>query len=127
MLSNEFFTRSPECVGGFGIECVGANAFGVNGQRFVLGDDLADMAVLAISSADLFSGRDKAGPDRSGGSLRNGLVLERLSACCGGFFADSIDRRLRLSRVEMPSKLGLDASRMNGSRSNPAVAMARVE
>ena len=127
ILSHQFFTLSPKCLRGFGIECVGANAFGVNSQRLVLGDDLADVAVLAILSTDLFSGRDKTSPDRSGGSLRNRLVLKRLPACCCGFFTDSIDRRLRLSWVEMPSKLGLDASRMNGGGSNPAVAMPQVE
>src|SRR6476659_2879435 len=127
MLSNQFFSFSPECLGGLGIECVGANAFAIGCQQRVLGDDVADVAVLAISSADLFSGRDKASPDRSGGSLRNCLVLKRLPACCCGFFADSVDRRLQLSRVEMPSKLGFDASRMDGGGSNPAAAMARVE
>src|SRR6202162_1705612 len=127
MLSNQFFTLSPECLRGFGIKCVRTNAFAVDCQRLVLGDDLADVAVLAILSADLFRGRHKASPDRSGGSLRNRLVLKRLPACCCGFFADSIDRRLQLSRVEMPSKLGLDASRMNGGGANPAAAMARVE
>src|SRR6266550_5399907 len=127
MLSNQFFTLSPKCLCGFGIECVGANAFAVGCQQRVLGDDVADVAVLAISSADLFSGRDKASPDRSGCSLRDRLVLKRLPACCCGFFADSVDRRLRLSWVEMPSKLGLDASRMNGGSSNPAAAMPRVE
>src|SRR5882762_3924364 len=127
MLSNQFFTLSPKCLGGFGIECVGANAFAIGCQQLVLGNDLAHVTVLAIASADLFSGRHKASPDRSGGSLRNRLVLKRLPACCCGFFADTIDRRLRLSRVKMPSKLGLDASGMNGSRSNPAVAMPQVE
>src|SRR4029077_20394962 len=127
MLSNQFFTPSPECLGGLGIECVGANAFAIGCQQLVLGDDLADVAVLAIASPDLFSGRDKAGPDRSGGSLRNRLVLKRLPACCCGFFADSIDRRLQLSGVEMPSKLGLDASRMDSGCSNPITAMARVQ
>src|SRR6476620_7632272 len=127
MLANQFFTLSPECVGGLRIECVGANTFAIGCQQLVLGYDLADAAVLAILSADLFSRRDKASPDRSGGSLRNRLVLKRLPACCCGFFADSVDDRLQLSRVEMPSKLGLDASRMDGGGANPAVAMARVE
>src|SRR6476620_11060055 len=127
MFSNQFFTLSPECLGGLGIECVGANAFAIGCQQLVLGDDLADVTVLAISSADLFRGRDKASPDRSGGSLRNCLVLKRLPACCCGFFADSVDRRLQLSRIEMPSKLGLDASRMDGGGANPAVAMPQVE
>src|SRR5882757_358485 len=127
MLSNQFFTLSPKRFGSFGIDCVGANAFVIDCQRLVLGDDLADVAVLAILSADLFSGHYKASPDRSGCSLRDRLVLKRLPACCCGFFADSIDRRLQLSGVEMPSKLGLDASRMDSSGSNPAAAMARVE
>src|SRR6476659_4945933 len=127
MLSNQFFTLPPQCLGGFGIEFVGANAFAIGCQQLVLGDDLADVAVLAISSPDLFSGRDKAGPERSGGSWRHRLVLKRLSACCCGFFADSVDRRLQLSGVEMPSKLGLDASRMDGGGAHPAVAMPQVE
>src|SRR6478735_7582594 len=127
MLANQFFTLSPKCFGAFGIECVGANTFAIGCQQLVLGDDLADVAVLAISSADLFSRPDKASPDRSGGSLRNCLVLKRLPTCCCGFFADSVDRRLQLSGVEMPSKLGLDASRMDGGSANPAVAMPQVE
>src|SRR5882757_6826798 len=85
------------------------------------------MTVLAIASADLFSGRYKASPDRSGRSLRDRLVLKSLPACGCGFFADSVDRRLQLSRVEMSSKLGLDASRMDGGGANPAVAMPQVE
>src|SRR5690349_3319207 len=127
MLFNQFFTLSPECLGGFGIECVGANAFAVGCQQLVLGNDLADVTVFAISAADLFSGRHKASPDRSSCSLRNRLVLKRLPACCCGFFADSVDRRLQLGRVEMPSKLSLDASRMDGGGSNPAAAMPQVE
>src|SRR6476661_331262 len=126
MLANEFFTFSPECLGGLGIECVGANAFAIGCQQRVLGDDVADVAVLAISSADLFRRRDKASPNRSGCSLRNRLVLKRLPARCCGFFADSVDRRLQLSRIEMSSKLGLDASRMDGCGANPAVAMPQV-
>src|SRR5258707_3386713 len=127
MLSNQFFTLSPKCLGGFGIECVGANAFVIDCQRLVLGDDLADVAVLAILSADLLSGRHKASPDRSGGSLRDRLVLKRLPAYCCGFFADPVDCRLQLSQVEMPAQLGLNASRMNGGGSNRAAAMVRVE
>src|SRR4029077_14644936 len=127
MLGNQFFTLSPKCLGGFGIQCVGANAFAIGCQQLVLGDDLADMTVLAIASPALFGRGNKAGPDRRGCSLRNRLVLKRLPACCCGFFADSVDCRLQLSRVEMPSKLGLDASRMDGSGANPAVPMARVE
>src|ERR1700745_1947988 len=127
MLANQFFTLPPQRFGGFGIECVGTNAFGIGCQQLVLGDDLTDVAVLAILPADLFSGGNKASPDRSGGSLRNRLVLKRLSARCFGFFTDSVERRLQLGRVEMPSKLGLDASRMNCGCSNPAGAMPPVE
>src|SRR6476659_10432752 len=127
MLANQFFTLPPKCLGGFGIECVGANAFAVNSQRLVLRHDLADVTVLAVASPDLFGRGNKAGPDRRGCSLRDRLVLERLSSLCRGLRADSIDRRLQLSRVEMPSKFGLDASRMNGGCSNPAVAMPQVE
>src|SRR5260370_34476413 len=98
MLSNQFFTLSPKCLGGLGIECVGANAFAIGCQQLVLGDDVADVAVLAISSADLFGRGNKAGPDRTGGSLRNRLVLKRLPACCCGFFSASVGRLLPLSR-----------------------------
>src|SRR6476659_9866429 len=127
MLANQFFTLPPKCLGGFGIECVGANAFAVTSQRLVLRHDLADVTILAVASPDLFGRGNKAGPDRRGCSLRDRLVLERRSSLCRGLPVDSIDRRLQLSRVEMPTQFGLDAPRMTGGGSNPAAAMARVE
>src|SRR5215831_18736902 len=76
-LSNQLLTLLPESLGGFGIECVGANAFADNAQLPVLRHDLADVAVLAITSANLLSRGNKASPDRGGCSLRNSLVLKR--------------------------------------------------
>jgi len=123
MLSNQFFALFPQCLCGFAIECVRADAFAANAQRPVFRNDLADVAVLAILSADLFSGRNKASPDRGGRSLRDRLVLEGLPARCRGLLIQSIDLRLQLSRVEMPGKFGLDASGMDRRGSDPAVAM----
>src|SRR4029077_20416088 len=85
------------------------------------------VAVLAIVSPDLFGRGNKAGPDRRGCSLRDRFVLERLSSLCLGLPVDSIDRRLQLSRVQMTTQFGPDASRMDGGGSNPAAVMARVE
>src|SRR6201984_1783462 len=127
MPPNQFFTLPPERFGGVGIECVGANAFVVNSQRLVLRHDLADMAVLAIVPPDLFGRGNKAGPDRGGCSLRDRLVLERLSSLCRGLPVDSINRCLQLSRVQMPTQFGADASRMDGSGANHAVGMPQVE
>src|SRR5205823_8920519 len=93
----------------------------------VLGHDLADVTVLAIVSPDLVSRGNNGSPDRRGCSLRDRLVLERLSSLCRGLHVDSIDRRLQLSGVQMPTQFGPDASRMDGGASNSAAAMVRVE
>jgi hypothetical protein len=55
MLSNQFLALRPQSLGGFAIECVRANAFTVDAQLPVLSHDLANVAVLAITSPDLVS------------------------------------------------------------------------
>src|SRR6267378_1513436 len=81
-LSNQFLTLPPQILGGFVIECVGTNAFTHNTQLLVLRHDLAHVAILTITSPDLVSRRNKAGPDRRRRPLRNRLVLERPFAFC---------------------------------------------
>jgi len=66
MLSNLFFAFPPQRVGAFRIECVCANGFTVHGQRLAVRDDLADVAVLAIASADRVGGGNNGSPDRRG-------------------------------------------------------------
>src|SRR6266481_8170053 len=72
-LSNQFLTLTPQILGGFVIECVGTNAFTHNTQLLVLRHDLAHVAILTITSPDLVSRRNKAGPDRRRRPLRNRL------------------------------------------------------
>jgi hypothetical protein len=127
MLSNQFFTLPPQCLGGFAIECVRENAFAVEAPRLVIRDDLADVTVLAIASPDLFSRGNNASPDRRGCSLRDRLVLERSLARCRALLIDLIDHRLQMSWVHMPAQFSSDASRMDSGGSNPTVAMPQVE
>jgi len=78
MFSNQLFTLLPKFLSGFGIECVRTNAFAVDAQRLVLRDGLANVAILAIVSADLFGRGNNAGPDRSGCCLLPHIVRGRV-------------------------------------------------
>src|ERR1700720_2946290 len=75
-LSNEFFAFLPNCFSIFRIERISAHSFADGADRHLVGNDLADVAILAIPAANLVSGCRDTGPHRSCGSLRNGLPLE---------------------------------------------------
>ena len=61
-LSDEFLTFLPERFGIFCIERISTYAFADGGNGRVVRHDLADMAVLAISAANLVSRSDHGGP-----------------------------------------------------------------
>src|SRR5271170_1299605 len=55
-LSDHLFTFLPECLGVLWIERVAAYSFGGDAEGHVVGNDLADVAVLAVAGSDLVRG-----------------------------------------------------------------------
>src|ERR1700740_765111 len=75
-LSDQFFTLLPERLSVFRIECIAAYSFADAADRHVVRHHFANVAVLAIATADFVSWSHHGGPHRSCGSLRNGLPPE---------------------------------------------------
>jgi hypothetical protein len=62
-LSNEFLAFSPEGFSGHGIKRVCANTSAVGGNHVAVGNDLANVAILAVSATDLIGRGHDCGPD----------------------------------------------------------------
>src|SRR5579864_4528234 len=75
-LSDQFFTLLPERLSVFRIECIPAYSFADAADRHVVRHHFANVAVLAIATADFVSWSHHGGPHRSCGSLRNGFPPE---------------------------------------------------
>src|SRR5215472_3982172 len=93
-LSDELFTLLPECVGISWVERVTANAFGCGVNRDVVRHQSADVAILAVLAADLFSRSNDSGPHRSCGALRDCLPLEWPFPLFGRLLGDPVNQRL---------------------------------
>lgn len=74
--SHHFFTFLPEGFGVGRVQCVGSYTLADSGNGEIIGNDIANAAVLAVATANLVCGSDHGGPDGSGGALWNGLPLE---------------------------------------------------
>ena len=84
------------------------------------------MAVLAVT-ADLGSGSNHRGPNRSCGSLGNGLQLEGCLAICRELLIHLLDHRSDMARIHVPIQFSLNASWMYSGRAHTAVAVPFVE
>src|SRR5215831_15031178 len=126
-LSNEFFTFLPECFSVFWIERVSAHAFANGSDGHGIRNDVANVAVLAISAADFVSGSNRTGPHRSCGSLRNGLELERRLTLGCELLIPLFDHLFDAAVVHVASQLGPNASRMHRRSSHATVAVPLVE
>ena len=126
-LSDEFFTFSPKRLGGVRVERICAHSFAYGTDGHVVRHNLADMAVLAISAADLVIGSNEAGPYRSCGPLWNGLPLESRLALCGKLLIHLVDHLLDLAWVHEATQFGSYASRMHGCRADATLTVPLVE
>src|ERR1700733_5635981 len=126
-LSNQFFTFLPERLGSVWIQRISANSFANGADIHIFPRDFADVAILAITAADLVSRSNYGCPNRSCRSLRNRLPLEGSLALCCKLLIHLIDHRLYAARIQMAAQLGVDASRMYGRGAYPTLPMAPVE
>src|SRR5580658_8521645 len=125
--SDHFFAPLPERLGIVRIEGVSANAFAAGRYGHVVRYHAADVAILAITAADLLSRSNYTGPNRSCRALRDGLPLEGSLAVCRQLLIHLIDQRLYLAGVDMTGQLSVYDSRMHGRGAHPALPMPPVE
>src|SRR5262249_58889024 len=74
-LSHEFFTFFPKRLSTLWIERVPAHSFVYRVDSHMIGNGLANVTVLAISTADLTGGSNKRRPNPGRGALRGGFLL----------------------------------------------------
>src|ERR1700738_2666799 len=126
-LSDQFLTFLPERLGILWIQRITAHSFADGADGHVVRNDIADVAILAITAADLVSGGNYAGPHRSCGSLRNGLPLERRLTLCCELLIHLVYDPLYSTRIDVASQLGLDASGMHGRGAHTTLTVPPVE
>src|SRR5712664_3769725 len=126
-LSNHFFTLLPKGFGVGWIHRVGSNSFADRGDRHIIWNYFAHMAVLAILSADLISRSNYSGPYRSCRSLRNSLQLEGCFALGRKPLIHLLDHLLDVDGVQMAVQLRLDASWMYRRGAYAIPSMTPVE
>src|SRR3984957_1482094 len=112
-LSDEFLTFLPERFGIFCIERISTYAFADSGDGRVVRHDLADVAVLAISAANLVGRSDHGGPHRCCSSLRDGLELEGRLTLCGELLIDFFDDFFEAAGVDVAIQFRSNASWMH--------------
>src|SRR5882762_4783119 len=126
-LSDEFFTLLPERLSIVWIERISAHSFADGADRHVVGNDPPDVAVLAVSAANLVSGSHDTGPHRSCGSLRNGLPLERRLTLGRKLLVHLFHDPLNAARIYVATQFGLYASWMHCRGTHATLAVPLVE
>src|SRR6266436_4524480 len=126
-LSNHFFTLLPKGFGVAWVHRVGSHSFADRGDRHIIWNYFAHMAVLAILSTDFISRSNYSGPHRSCGSLRNSFQLEGCFALGRKPLIRLLDRLLDVDGVQMAVQLCLDASRMYRRCAHAITSMTPVE
>src|SRR5258708_26333680 len=126
-LSNQFFTSLPESLGIVLIQRVPANSFADRTDRRVVRYDLADVAILAITPADLVRLSNYTSPNRSCRSLRDRPALEGSFALCRNLLTDLIDHCLYAARLHITAQLGLYNSWMHGRGAHALCVMTPVK
>src|SRR3546814_17804742 len=92
------------------LEGVSAHAFAHSGDLLIVGHDLPHMTILAILTANGFSGGDHRRPYRRGRALRDGLPFEGAFALREQAGAHLLDHLIQRALAEMAHQFGLDAS-----------------
>src|ERR1700730_2630081 len=103
-LSDQFFTFLPKRLGILWIQRITAHSFAYGTDGHVVRNDIADMAVLAISAADLVGGSTNTGPCRSCGSWRNGLPLEGRFTLRRQLLIHLVDDSLYATRIDVATE-----------------------
>lgn len=76
-----------------GVHSVGSNSFADHGEGDVLRNDVANLAVLAVPSADFIRRSNYTSPHRGRSTLRNRLPLEGPFAFRSTLRTDPIDQQ----------------------------------
>src|SRR6266481_1504306 len=126
-LPNEFFAFLPECLGIIWIQRVSSDAFAPDVERHVVRNNVADVAVLAISAADLVCGRNNCSPHGSGSPLWNGLQLIRLFTCGSTLLVCLVQHLLKETLVHVATQFSPYAPRMDRCSAHATVAVPFVE
>ena len=126
-LADHLFTFFPELIGSIWIECICSYSFADGGDNCIVADNISDVAVRAISTADLVGESNDGGPHRSRGSLRDGLPLEGWLALRLKLLVYLIDDGLHTVRIGVTAELRLYASRMHGGSAHAALLVPLVE
>src|SRR4029077_20868920 len=88
---------------------------------------MTDMAILAITPANLISRSNHSNPYRSCGSLRDRLEFEgRLTFRCK-LFVDLVDQSLHQARIHVSGQFGLDRSGMHRRSPDAVLPMPLVK
>src|SRR6266481_3894874 len=90
-LSNHFFTLLPKGFGVGWVHRVGSNSFADHGNRCVVWDYSASVAVLAVTAADLIRRSNDPGPHGSRSALRDRFPLEGPFPLCRKLLIDLRD------------------------------------
>src|SRR6202030_3380562 len=96
-------------------------------DRHLVGNDLADVAILAIPAANLVSGCRDTGPHRSCGSLRNSLPLEGPLTLGRKLLVYLFHDPLNMARIYVATQFGQNASRMHSRGTHATLAVLLVE
>src|SRR6266404_6352200 len=125
--SVEFFAFLPECLSIIWIQRVSSDPFATDVERHVVRNNVADVAVFAISATDLVWGRYNCSPDRSCSPLWNGLQLIRLFTCSSTLLVCLVQHLLKETLVHVATQFSPYAPRMHRCSTHATVAVPFVE
>src|SRR5580698_3466415 len=126
-LSDQFFALFPERRGILEIKRIPAHSLAGWADDYVIRYSLADVAVLAVLSADLFCRSDDACPDRGCRTLGNGLELEGVMAFRCKLLPYLIDHCLEVGWVHVAGQFGMNASGVDGCSAYALLLMPAVK
>src|SRR4030095_7568730 len=112
-LPDEFFASLPERLSSVRIERILAHTFAYGVDGHVIRNDLADVAVLAVSAADLVSWSNDTGPHRGCGSLRNRLQLEGRLTLCRKLLIHLLNPFLKFAQIDLTTQFRMYGSWMH--------------
>ena len=122
-LADEFYAFLPKCLRIIWIQRVSSDPFATDVERHVVRNNVADVAVLAISATDLVSGRSNCSPHRSCSPLWNGLQLITLFTCGSTLLVCLVQHLLKETLVHVRP----NSVRMHRCSTHATVAVPFVE
>ena len=126
-LRDEFCAFLPKCLSIIWIQRVSSDPFATDVERHVVRNNVADVAVLAISDTDLVCGRNNCRPHRSCSPLWNGLQLIRLFTCGSTLLVCLVQHLLKETLVHVATQFSPYAPRMHRCGTHATVAVPFVE